>query len=71
VLSEIRENFSSVELQHKAPEVEIMFLVDTIVFLEILLKRDKKEDCKNLLKISCPTTNSFHYQWNRNSIEKL
>ena len=75
-----------------------MFLVDTNVFLEILLKRDKKEDCKkfldnnignlnitdfslhsigvilfrygkeeffgNLLKISCPTSNSFHYQWN-------
>ena len=26
-----------------------MFLVDTNVFLEILLKRDKKEDCKKFL----------------------
>jgi len=29
--------------------VEIVFLVDTNVFLEILLKRDKKEDCKKFL----------------------
>ena len=27
----------------------MMFLVDTNVFLEILLKRDKKEDCKKFL----------------------
>jgi predicted nucleic acid-binding protein len=29
--------------------VEIMLLVDTNVFLEILLKQDKKEDCKAFL----------------------
>jgi predicted nucleic acid-binding protein len=29
--------------------VEIMFLVDTTVFLEILLKQDKKEGCKKFL----------------------
>jgi len=29
--------------------VEIMFLVDTNVFLEILLRQDKKEDCKSFL----------------------
>jgi len=29
--------------------MEIMFLVDTNVFLEILLRQDKKEDCKRFL----------------------
>jgi len=29
--------------------MEIMFLVDTNIFLEILLKQDKKEDCKKFL----------------------
>jgi predicted nucleic acid-binding protein len=29
--------------------VEIMFLVDTNIFLEILLKREKKESCKKFL----------------------
>jgi predicted nucleic acid-binding protein len=29
--------------------VEIVFLLDTNIFLEILLKQDKKEDCKKFL----------------------
>ncbi len=34
-----------------------MFLVDTNVFLEILLKRDKKEDCKKFLDNSIGNLN--------------
>jgi hypothetical protein len=44
-----------------------MFLVDTNIFLEILLRQDKKEDCKSFLDNNIENINvtdfSLHSNW--------
>jgi predicted nucleic acid-binding protein len=42
----------------------MMFLVDTNVFLEVLLRQDKKEDCKRFLENNIRNLNMIESGYN-------